>query len=385
MPTRRLVLLFDGTWSKPESNTNVERLRMLVAAHDSTGVPQVVEYIAGVGVTPGLTHLLGGAFGFGLTGNVHDGYRWLCETWQAGDELYLFGFSRGAYTARSVAGMIRKCGLLRPDAKGAVSKGAVSDAYDFYRATNCKPDDPAAVDWRAQHSIVIDIHFIGVWDTVGSLGIPDTAAWFPYSRARYQFHDTELSRIVKYAYQALALDEHRADFAPAVWTRNPYTVKPGETLTSKKAEQIEIEQRWFIGAHGDVGGGNETDGAGRKPDPLPDLPLAWLQRKAMDCGLACSEVLVPATDAWTGVPRDSYGQFMFGLYKHFKSPIDRMLGTSINEQIDASVWQRWRMDANYRSPSVVHALAHAAATVGVADVAVPVTPVAPASSLRPVA
>src|SRR3546814_13946043 len=75
-----------------------------------------------------------------------------------------------------------------------------------------------------------------------SLGIPMTASWFPYARARYQFHDTELSRIVKYAYQALALDEHRADFTPAVWTRNPYTVKPGESLTSKKPEQIDIEQ-----------------------------------------------------------------------------------------------------------------------------------------------
>ncbi|RAX14677.1 DUF2235 domain-containing protein, partial [Pseudarthrobacter sp. AG30] len=82
---------------------------------------------------------------------------------------------------------------------------------------------PAAVAFRASHSIVIDIHFIGVWDTVGSLGIPCTASWFPFARKRYQFHDTELSKIVKYAYQALALHEHRADFAPTVWTRNPYT------------------------------------------------------------------------------------------------------------------------------------------------------------------
>ena len=385
MPTRRLVLLFDGTWSKPESNTNVERLRLLVAPRDAAGIEQVVEYIAGVGVKAGLTHLLGGAFGFGLADNVRDGYRWLCDTWRAGDELYLFGFSRGAYTARSVAGMICKCGLLRRDGATPVSKRAVADAYDFYRDVKHKPGDPAAVDWRARHSIGIDIHFIGVWETVGSLGIPDTASWFPYARARYRFHDTELSRIVKYAYQALALDEHRADFAPALWTRNPYTLQPGETLTSKKSGQIEIEQRWFIGAHGDVGGGNETDGAGRKPDPLPDLPLAWLQRKAIDCGLACSDVLIPAADAWTGVPRDSYGQFMFGLYKHFKPPVDRLLGTSINEQIDASVWQRWRTDAGYRSPSVVRALGQAAAHIDVADVAVPVTPVAAAPSLRPVA
>jgi uncharacterized protein (DUF2235 family) len=241
MATRRLVLLFDGTWNKPESNTNVERLRQLIAPRDPAGIEQLINYIPGVGVSPGLTHLLGGAFGYGLSGNVLDGYRWLCETWQPGDDVYLFGFSRGAYTARSLGGMIRKCGLLKPGTDGKLAKSDLSDAYDFYRDTTSKPDDPDAVAFRASRSAEIDIHFIGVWDTVGSLGIPVTASWFPYARSRYQFHDTELSKIVKYAYQALALDEHRADFAPAVWTRNPFTVKPGETLTSKKIEQIEIE------------------------------------------------------------------------------------------------------------------------------------------------
>ena len=361
MAIRKLVLLFDGTWNKPESNTNVERLRQLIAPHDADGNLQLVNYIPGVGVKRGITHLLGGAFGYGLSDNVIDGYRWLCETWQPGDRLYLFGFSRGAYSARSLGGLIRKCGLLRRGADDSVAKADVSAAYDFYRDTRSRPDDPIGVEFRASHSIEVDIHFIGVWDTVGSLGIPDTASWFPYARSRYRFHDTELSKIVKYAYQALALDEHRADFAPTVWTRNPFTLKPGETLTSKKLEQIEIEQRWFIGSHSDVGGGNDCDGAGRKPDPLPDLALAWLQRKAIDAGMACSKLLVPAVDADSGVPRNSYAEFMSGLYKEFKSPIDRLLGTGVNEKVDDSVWQRWLADASYRSPSLVRALA--AATV----------------------
>ncbi len=357
--TRRLVLLFDGTWSKPESNTNVERLRRLIAPRDPAGIEQLVNYIPGVGVSKGLAHLLGGAFGYGLAGNVQDGYRWLCETCRPGDDIYLFGFSRGAYTARSLAGLIRKCGLLRRDADGRVAKGGISAAYDFYRDTASKPGSQAALDFRASHSMETDIHFIGVWDTVGSLGIPHIASWFPYARSRYQFHDTELSKIVKYAYQALALDEHRADFAPAVWTRDPQTVKPGETLTSKKHEQIEIEQRWFIGSHSDIGGGNDCDGAGRKPDLLPDLPLAWLQRKAIDAGLACHERVVQAIDAWMGVPRNSYAEFMYGLYKAFKPPFDRKLGTGVNEMVDSSVWQRWHADAGYRSPSLVQALAQA--------------------------
>ncbi len=377
MATRRLVLLFDGTWNKPESNTNVERLRRLLAPRDDADNAQLVNYIPGVGVKPGLAHLLGGAFGYGLSDNVLDGYRWLCETWQPGDLLYLFGFSRGAYTARSLGGLIRKCGLLRCDTHGSVARADVSAAYAFYRDRRSKPDDPAAVAFRASHSVVIDIHFIGVWDTVGSLGIPGTASWFPFARKRYQFHDTELSKIVKYAYQALALDEHRADFAPTVWTRNPYTVKPGETLTSKKPGQIEIEQRWFIGAHSDVGGGNERDGAGRRPDPLPDLPLAWLQHKAIDAGLGCRELLLPSVDADSGMPRNSYREFMGGIYKEFKPPFDRLLGTGVNEKIDASVWQRWLADASYRSPSLVRALADASVLIpaeSALDVAAPTPP-----------
>lgn len=372
MATRRLVLLFDGTWNRSESNTNVERLRRRIAPRDPDGTEQLVNYIPGVGVSPGLAHLLGGAFGYGLSGNVLDGYRWLCETWRTGGELYLFGFSRGAYTARSLGGLIRKCGLLRCHADGGVASADLSGAYDFYRDIASKPDDPVAVDFRAGHSIEIDIHFIGVWDTVGSLGIPDTASWFPYARSRHQFHDTELSKIVKYAYQALALDEHRPDFAPAVWTRNPSTLKPGETLTSKKPGQIEIEQRWFIGSHADVGGGNGRDSAGRRPDPLPDLPLAWLQHKAVAAGLACTELLVPDGDACTGAPRNSYAEFMRGIYKVFKPPFDRVLGNGINEKVDDSAWHRWLADTSYRSPSLVRALAQATVLMSV-DAVVPGT------------
>lgn len=359
MAIRRLVLLFDGTWNKPESNTNVERLLQRLAPRDPAGIEQRVNYVPGVGVSPGLTHLLGGAFGYGLSDNVLAGYRWLCETWQPDDQLYMFGFSRGAYTARSLAGMIRKCGLLRRPAAGKVAKTDIAAAYDFYRDTGTRPDDPAAVAYRGSHGIAIDIHFIGVWDTVGSLGIPDTASWFPYARARYQFHDTELSKIVKYAYQALALDEHRADFAPALWTRNPYSVKPGETMTSKKKEQIEIEQRWFIGSHADVGGGYVRDGAGHRPDLLPDLPLAWLQHKAIGTGLAFRPLPKPAPEAVMGVPRDSYAEFMFGLYKEFEAPFDRVLGTGVNEKIDDSAWQRWLVDPTYRPPTLVKALSQA--------------------------
>lgn len=353
MPGRNLVVLFDGTWNKAESGTNVERLTRLIAAADAQGAPQLSRYIVGVGVKPGLTRLLGGAFGWGLSDHVQAGYRWLCEQWQPGDAAYLFGFSRGAYTARSLGGLIRKCGLLKAGADRRLDAKQVETAYDFYRTADIHPDDPRAVAFRAQHSLEIGIRMIGVWDTVGSLGIPDVASWFPGARARYSFHDTELSKIVQYAYHAMALNERRADYAPTKWTRKGTA---GEAVVEKKPEQAEVEQRWFIGAHADVGGGYRKDGAGRRPDLLPDLALAWLQRMAMHAGLAFDAPFVPAADADSAMPNDSYREFMYGLYRALKPPFDRTVGGGVNETVDESVWQRWRGDAGYRPPALAEAV-----------------------------
>src|SRR5690348_17951123 len=106
---RRLIALFDGTWNKVQTRTNVERFWRLVAPVDAAGNEQICKYVAGVGVKPGIEHLLGGAFGLGLSGNVEEGFQWLSKTWREGDEIWLLGFSRGAYTARSLGGLIRKC------------------------------------------------------------------------------------------------------------------------------------------------------------------------------------------------------------------------------------------------------------------------------------
>ncbi|MEO7149935.1 MAG: DUF2235 domain-containing protein [Rhodanobacteraceae bacterium] len=342
--SRRLVILFDGTWSKAETQTNVERLWKLIAARDAQGREQICEYLAGVGVEPGLGHLLGGAFGRGLADSVKEGYQWLAQHWREGDEVWLFGFSRGAYATRSVSGLVHKCGLLKPDANGQVTSGMVDAAYAFYEK-NTPYDDPQAIAFRAQHSREIGIHFIGVWETVGELGIPDVASWFPYARSSYRFHDTELSGNVRNAYQALALDEHRADFAPTKWTSQPASATP-----------IAVEQRWFIGAHSDVGGGEKADGAGRSPDLLPDITLAWMQRKAIDAALACNAIFLPTVDAYTATSNDSYRQFMYGLYRIFKRPYNRAIGGGVNETVDDTVWRRWQAAADYRPPSLVTAL-----------------------------
>lgn len=366
---RRLVLLFDGTWDKSRSDTNVARLHDLIADFDAHGNAQHCQYIKGVGVAPGMQHWLGGVFGLGLADKLKQGYAWLCAAWRPGDEIWLFGFSRGAYTARSLGGLIRKCGLLPPAGDGAVTAVAVDDAWTFYRNA-VKPgiDATTGVDptapWRAQRqSREVGIRCIGVWDTVGALGIPGVAAWVPFSRKRYQFHDTDLSRIVEYAYQALAIDEHRPDFAPTRWQRLPAT-SDAAVPTVRKPEQVEVEQRWFIGAHADVGGGNPADGAGVAPDRLTDITLAWMQAKAAGAGLAFKQVFTPPADAALAMPNDSYSHFVLGIYKWFKPRFDRVIGGGVNETIDASVWTKWDAQAAYRPASVQVALDKAWVVVG---------------------
>ena len=352
---RRLIVLFDGTWNKVRTHTNVERLWRLIAPSDPAGTEQICKYITGVGVEPGIGHLLGGAFGLGLSGNVKEGFRWLCRTWRDGDEIWLFGFSRGAYTARSLGGLIRKCGLLKRGARDGVTSGDVDNAYALYQ-NGLHPDDPRMQAFRAAHSREVLIRFMGVWDTVGALGIPGVASWFPFARSRYAFHDTDLSKIVQYAYQALALDEHRADFKPAKWTRPAQTLAPGASPTAWKPEQIEVEQRWFVGAHSDVGGGEKTDGAGHGPDTLPEITLAWMQARAAGAGLAFDSDYAPAAGAELAVPNDSYAQFMYGIYKIFKRPYQRVIGGGVNETIDASVWMKWYEQDVYRPQPVETAM-----------------------------
>ncbi|MGH8125077.1 MAG: DUF2235 domain-containing protein [Rhodanobacteraceae bacterium] len=344
---RRLVVFFDGTWNKAQTRTNVERLWKRVAPADTAGNEQICKYVAGVGVKPGIGHLLGGAFGLGLSGNVKEGFQWLSKQWREDDELWLFGFSRGAYTARSLGGLIRKCGLLRHDAEGEVAAADVDAAYRLYR-NDLHPDDPEMQAFRAARSRDVLIRFIGVWETVGALGIPGVASWFPFARNRYAFHDTDLSRIVRYAYQALALDEHRHDFKPAKWTRPKISLKSGEKPNAWKPGQIEVEQRWFVGAHSDVGGGEKTDGAGHSPDTLPEITLAWMQSRAAGAGLAFNGHFEAAAGAELDVPNPSYETFMYGIYKLFKRPCQRAIGGGINETIDPSVWMKWYLQPGYR-------------------------------------
>jgi uncharacterized protein (DUF2235 family) len=262
---KRLIVCCDGTWSEPDqgSVTNVVKVAMAVAERDSSGVEQRVFYNVGLGTTRG-ERLRGGAFGFRLSQHVRDCYRFLVETYDPGDELYFFGFSRGAYTARSTAGLVRNSGILRRE-----HEDRIGEAYALYRArgAGAHPRETRASLFRRSFSHEPDIHFVGVWDTVGALGIPVLGpGWVRVVNRRWAFHDTALSTKVKLAYQALAIDERRGPFEPTLWTRQ-----------GDATNQV-LEQVWFAGVHSDVGGGY-ADSA------LSDIPLLWLVDRAAAAGL----------------------------------------------------------------------------------------------------
>lgn len=262
---KRIVLCCDGTWSTAAQPvaTNVERFAKEVAPQAPDGTVQVVHYHAGVGTLPG-ERLLGGAFGYGLSAVVRDVYRGLVTAFSPGDEIVAIGFSRGAYTARSVVGLIRNCGVLRPE-----HVDRVDAAYALYRRRDdaSHPDAAEAAQFRAAYSVETRIRFVGVWDTVGSLGIPLSGIALVDALNRpWQFHDTRLSSTVDAACHAVAVDEHRRPFRPTLWA-------------APTDGDVPRHQTWFAGCHGDVGGGNPRHG-------LSDVALRWMAQHAADAGLA---------------------------------------------------------------------------------------------------
>jgi hypothetical protein len=168
------------------------------------------------------------------------------------------------------------------------------------------------------------------------LGIPGTSL---SEHGKYSWHDTELSSIVSFAYHAVALDEHRAAYDVPLWT-----TEDGQ----KKSGNVEVEQRWFIGAHANVGGGYGSE------DLLADIPLQWMMAKASSAGLKL-DAFVASTDAWKTKPRDSFIDFLKGFYawfrgfwvsgdgRYFRVFNMGMKGKpAVNVSVDPSVWMRWK-------------------------------------------
>lgn len=284
---KRIVVACDGTWDRRDRAgagglTNVARMHEAVLPQAPDGTDQLRVYDDGIGSrSRGLRQVFEGATGLGIGRNVREAYRAVCRAYEHGDgdgadEVWLFGFSRGAYTVRSVAGMLRSCGVVEDDSPGGVRR-----AYRQYRNRH-HPDCPRSREWREEHARVRDprVHFLGVWDTVGALGIP-FGRLRVLTRRYNDFHDVQLSGIVRNAHHAVAIDERRTSFQPTLWA------------TKQRGPGQVVEQRWFPGVHRDVGGGH-VDRDGRRYTGLSDAAFAWMADRARAAGLALDEAYVAA-------------------------------------------------------------------------------------------
>lgn len=375
-PAKRLALFFDGTWNTPESATNVWRLYLMLADRGADGVVQEKFYDEGVG-TRWYDRMTGGAFGAGLSDNVRNGYRWLMEHYNPGDEIYIFGFSRGAFTARSLGGVIARCGLLQPNAPMSYRQ-----LYERYqKGDTVRPiyklhylRKQGQTDFDFEEKLLLDysyyqrnfIKMVAVWDTVGSLGLPFGNIPGISSKAM-RFHNTHLSKIVRHSYQALALDEHRKPYWAMLWTDFVPT-KPDPSEAAQVDNRF-VEQRWFAGAHCNVGGGYRNDLLGQRP-------LAWLLEKARTAGLTFRASVPLNDDDLKMTPCDSYTDFLGGLWKlltlgkpylrwvmskpipksaHWKgkTQIEDGWVQTVNERIDPSVFYRCQLHPKYRPPNLV--------------------------------
>jgi len=331
---KRIVICCDGTWNTPDQAdsgvaepTNVTKLAEAVL-RAAAGAPQVVFYHPGIGTFGSwMSRLSDGYTGTGVSRNILEAYRFVVENHEPGDQFFLFGFSRGAFTVRSLAGLIRTCGILRSNALDALPK-----AFLLYRARTpgTHPREREATLFRRTYAVedVTPIEFIGVWDTVGALGNP---LLFGNLSPGNRFHDTDLSTKVRHAFQALAIDEKRRLFQAALWHQQ------------RDAVGQQLEQTWFCGTHSNIGGGYG--------DPrLSDIALQWLVERARGCGLGVTDIpvkpdpLAPIRESRTGFYR---------LIPTYHRPLaDPAVAQRTCETIHASVARRYREDPAYRPPNL---------------------------------
>ena len=324
---KRIVICADGTWNRPEKNikkdipTNVLRLARAIKPTGKDTMPQQVFYDWGIGSY--YDKVKGGTTGKGIEKNVMDDYRYIVQNYTPGDEIWLFGFSRGAYTVRSLCGLINNCGILkRPDAN------LIEAAFTLYKKSGKvnAPKGKNSTEFRCQHSHPSrEVKFVGVWDTVGALGIP--ISFLGFFDEKDEFYDTKLGRNVRIARHALAIDEIRVDFEPSIW---------------KTRENLDLKQVWFSGAHADIGGSQKPDKDGSL---VADIALDWMLREVNAHGLTTERHLNrDLTKNPTAKIHPSRRKFYRLKKKHYR-PIDHKHSELL---IHKSVKIRWEQDKDYR-------------------------------------
>ncbi len=299
---KNIIVCADGTGNKGGStpDSNVYKIYKSInkyfkgSAQDGFEVDeQIIFYDNGVGTKKNkYLRMLGGAFGFGFKNNVCDLYKFLARNYEPGDRIYFLGFSRGASTVRACSGFISICGLAKGKRlrKRELDK-LVKEVFDAYKVYGKKPEEAEKMTTHKRSHGVIDIHFMGVWDTVVALGFPKrtyitgpvSASFNVLSRLAekgldyiwpHSFYNYKLTENVKYAYQALAIDDERTAFWPFVWQE-------------KGRGADKVEQVWFAGMHSNVGGGYARSG-------MASVSLHWMMLRAKKRGLMFNDDAVHA-------------------------------------------------------------------------------------------
>ena len=340
---KRIAIFCDGTWNTPDENvdgklcqTNVVKMANALSALSADMIPQLLYYDTGIGSEGNLLNrIFDGATGTGISENILQAYRFIIKNYEFGDELFFFGFSRGAFTVRSLAGLIRNSGILKGENIDKVDK-----AYRLYksRKPQHQPREVEATLFRKTFAVseTTKIKFIGVWDTVGALGNPLVLNGI-LSR-KNGFHDTDLSTRIEHAFHALAIDEKRKNFEATLWHQQ------------KDAGAQVLEQVWFQGVHADVGGGYVESG-------LSDIALNWMLDKAQRCNLQFDPIEINP-DALSK-RHESYT----GFYK-LQPPLYRPMGVEdpnkgkTNETVHSSVLERYKIDPLYRPVNLVRYFNH---------------------------
>jgi len=319
---RRIIICNDGTWNTPDDRdrdkrkpTNITKISRGINSVASDGVSQLVYYDEGVG-TGFAEKIIGGATGFGISKNIVEAYRFICNNYREGDELFLFGFSRGAFTSRSLIGFLAKVGVVASE-----DSFYIPELFQFYRGQHSDAEVTEFYNRKSLTRRQPKVKMIGVFDTVGALGLPIGGINKVLERANIaeiEFHDVELHPFVENAYHALAIDERRKPFAPSLWSNKPSATK-------------KMEQRWFAGVHSNIGGGYDPDG-------LANIALHYIVDNATHCGLEFNkEFLANYEPHYNSELRNSMS-FKYRLM----GPLERKIspGGPSNEVIDDMVKMR---------------------------------------------
>lgn len=319
---KRLIICCDGTWGSAQTPhpTHVAHIARGLLPCTPANIAQIVFYTryehppTGTPRTAETWALLDNA--------ILDSYRFLAHNYAAGDEIYFFGVSRGAYIARSCIGLLRNAWLLHKS-----HAELIPTAYHIYR-TLWGADADNAVNFRGPHCQPVRVKFLGVWDTLGPRGMPESLATTD-SGQRHGFHDTTLSSIVDNAYHALAIDQRGTPLAPTIWK-----TRPGRTRT---------EQSWFAGDHRDIGGGHRR-GA------LAALTLHWMTEKATACGLALDRNYLDAiySSAAAADPAQTVHHSSVGGLRGHSSELRAIGVTNHDETLHTSAEQRFLSSTDYR-------------------------------------